>query len=247
LLSLYSSPSLATQALFWVPNFNGTAGSSRLTSHPTKGLSKRVYAARKRTPASCEIAADPAFSISWQRQTNASWQTNGQVDPLLQRLAPGYSSKEFSNRPFFDWRSLYRLTGAIPSRCPHQPLGLNYRQWSKAFRIVGIWSTSPPRTKWQLEDDNFKVDSPYTFILLSFNSRSLVLSIYTCTSLKRSLLCMYVQELCQMHCLCQYFSVHFCYQRNQSESRLIVLNYIECSVKTNKNQFKQLHFWRLIC
>jgi len=26
----------------------------------------------------------------------------------------------------------------------------------------------------------------------------------------------------------------------------IVLNYIECSVKTNKNQFKQLHFWRLI-
>jgi len=44
-----------------------------------------------------------------------------------------------------------------------------------------------------------------------------------------------------------YSQSHFCYQRNQSASRLILLNYVECSVKTNKNQLKQLHFWRLIC
>jgi len=36
-----------------------------------------------------------------------------------------------------------------------------------------------------------------------------------------------------------YSQSHFCYQRNQSASRLIVLNYIGRSVKTNKNQFKQ--------
>jgi len=44
-----------------------------------------------------------------------------------------------------------------------------------------------------------------------------------------------------------YSQSHFGYQRNQSASRMIVLNYIECLVKTNKNQFKQLHFSRPIC
>jgi len=83
----------------------------------------------------------------------------------------------------------------------------------------------------------------------------------------RSLICMYVQELCPnalpwsvlfhssptVTCLrfnsaysCinipSYNQSHFCYQRNQSASRLIALIWIECSVKTNKNQFKQLHF-----
>jgi len=55
--------------------------------------------------------------------------------------------------------------------------------------------------------------TPYTCILVNFTSRSPVLSTYTYTCMKRSLICVYVQELCQMHCLGQNFSIHPLRQR----------------------------------